>query len=137
MVKLKEEVWFHDRSGTYNGIVEKINKHTINVIVQDSTRKEGYQLWRVTDFFLTKTPEESVIQWDAYRHKLSEVKDMLEIRRKSHSYRRGSEVIVQPYEKESYTGVVLNVDRITLILHTSTNKIMRVDKAIATPTEYY
>lgn len=124
------EVWFHDRSGTYKGYVEKINRDTINVIADN-------QLWRVTRYFLSKSPEEAVQKWDDYRKRLSETKDILEARRTLYEYYKGSDVVVQPSNKNPYVGMILSIDRITLIIHTEHNEFMRVDKAICTPSHYY
>lgn len=123
------EVWFHDRSGTYKGYVEKINRDTVNVIVPADN-----QLWRVTQYFLSNSAEEAIEKWNDYRRRLAETKNILSQRRIIYEYHKGLDIIVQPNDKHPYSAVVLSVDRITLIIHTEYNEFMRVDKAICTPT---
>lgn len=137
MVQVDEILWFHDKSGTYEGYIDKINRDTINVLVDDNSRPEGYQLWRVTEHFLSKTPEEAIKRWNEYLEKLKEVKEVLKMRRNQFSYRPGLEITVHPYMKEPYKANILAVDRITLIVCTEDKRFMRVDKAICVPTEYY
>lgn len=137
LVQVNEILWFHDKSGTYEGYIDKINRDTVNVLVHSDDRPEGYQLWRVTEHFLSKTPKEAVQRWEEYLSKLDEVKKILKIRREQFSYRPGIEIQVQPYQKEPYLATILAVDRITLIVCTEHKKFMRVDKAICIPTQYY
>lgn len=137
MLERGQEVWFHDRSGTYLGYVEKTNRHTVNVLVNDDCKREGYQLWRVTEYFLSPSPEVAVERWNDYRNRLQEFKIALEERRKIFEYRKCQEVIIEPLNGFPYTATILSVDRITLVVHTEDNKFKRVDKAISRPLDVY
>lgn len=133
MLQSGQEVYFHDNSGTYKGYVEKENKHTINILVDDDNKPEGYQLWRVTDFFLSSTPEEAVQKWENYRGRLREYKKLLRIKRGSNAFYPGSRVVVHPLENPPYSGTVIEINRITLNVSTDDGRLMRVDKAICEP----
>lgn len=133
-MKLGQEVWFHSEKGLHQGYVEKINKNTINIIVDDRNRPEGYQLWRVEEFFLADTPEIATEMWNDYKRRLKEMYALIDARRKLHSFNKGLIVLVEPFSNPPYKGIVLKVCKATLEIATNDGRFMKVDKSLCTPT---
>ena len=132
-MKIAQEVWFHDKSGSHKGYVEKVNKNTINVLTNDENKVEGYKLWRIEEFFLSKNKEEAIEKWNDYRNRLFEYKKILRQKRKQHEFFEGLSVLIEPFNKEPYKGMVLNIKKNHIDIVTTEKKFMRVDKAISTP----
>lgn len=128
-----EKIWFYSEKGPQKGYVEKINEKTVNVLVDDTSRKEGYQLWRVTEFFLGKSQDEAKIKWDDYKGRLKEYKKLLAQRRKLHDFHPGLQVLVNSLNGPAYTATVYVVNRISLNVESDDGRLMKVDKAICEP----
>lgn len=133
-MKIGKEVYFHSEKGIHKGYVEKINKNTINVIVDDKSKSEGYQLWRVEEFFLCDTPELAVDRWKDYKFRLKETYRIINEKRKAHEFYRGLNVIVEPFNKAPYRGKILRVCKASVEMVTEDGRFMKVDKSLCTPT---
>lgn len=131
--ELVDEVWFCDNNGLHKGYIEKFNKNTINVLVDDDSRPECYQLWRVEEYFLSKDHEEAKAKWEDYKLRLNEFKRLLNMKRKQHHFFQGLSVLVEPFNSPPYKAMVLNVGKATLELATEDGRFMKVDKALCTP----
>lgn len=130
---LVDEVYFFETSGLHTGYIEKFNEHTINVLVDDDSQPEGYRTWRVEEFFLAKTPEDAKAKWDNYKNRLDDFKKLVNVKRKSHSFFRGVSVLVEPFNKVPYKGMVLSIGKAALVIATEDGRFMKVDKALSTP----
>lgn len=130
---LVDEIYFCDKDIIYKGYIEKFNENTINVFVDDETQNEGYRVWRVEEFFLGKNPEEAKLRWQDYRYRLNEFKKLLNLKRKQNSFFKGLSVRVEPFDKQSYKGMVLTIGKAALVVVTEDGKFMKVDKSICTP----
>lgn len=128
-----DEIWFYSEKGAQHGYIEKINDKTVNVLVNDSKRKEGYQLWRVTEFFLAKSQEEAKIKWDDYKYRLKEYKKLLAERRRLHEFYPSQDVFVNSLSGPPYNATVLGVNKICLHVQAEDGRFMKVDKAICDP----
>lgn len=133
-MKIRDNVYFYSESGLQKGYIQRINKNTINIIVQDDSRSEGYQLWRVEEFFLEYSPEAALEKWNDYKNRLSEMYKLIDARRKKYEFNKGLTVLVEPFNKSPYTGMVLKIGKATVDVVTEDGRFMKVDKSLCTPT---
>ncbi|MDF2533845.1 MAG: hypothetical protein K0R18_2 [Bacillales bacterium] len=136
-MKLGKEVYFHSEKGIHKGYIEKINKNTINVIVDDENKVEGFQLWRVEEFFLCDSTELAVERWEDYKFRLRETYRLINARRKMYDFYRGLTVIVEPFNKIPYSGTILRVCKASVEMVTDNGKFMKVDKSLCVPKHVY
>ncbi|AEO93531.1 gp272 [Bacillus phage G] len=133
--ELAEEVYFCEINGVHKGYIEKLEENIINVLVDDSKQEKGYRVWRVEEFFIAKNPKEAEARWNDYRSRLSKYKDLINMKRKENKFHKGLSVIVEPFDKQSYKGLILLIGKAALVLATEDGRLMRVDKCICTPTD--
>lgn len=128
-----EKVWFYSEKGCQEGYIEKLNKNTINILVNDINRKEGYQLWRVTEFFIGKSKNEAKTKWDDYKRRLKEYRVLLKQRRNLHDYYPMQEVVVNSLSGPPYKATILEINKICMNVQADDGRFMKVDKAICEP----
>ncbi|MNJ90320.1 hypothetical protein D3C87_79150 [compost metagenome] len=133
-MKIREDVYFYSEKGLHKGYVQRINKNTINIIVEDKNKNEGYQLWRVEEFFLEYTSEAAYEKWRDYKNRLSEMYKIIDARRKKYEFNKGLTVLVEPFNSFPYTGMVLKIGKATVDIVTEDGRFMKVDKSLCTPT---
>lgn len=127
------KVWFHDGDKTYVGYIERRNRKTVNVLVDDQASPVGYTVWRISESFISSSPSEAEERWRDYAWRLNEFKRVVGKRRGLYRYQRGMGVLVEPSNRPLYKGMVSRVGRITLTVVTEDGRLMKVDKAYCTP----
>lgn len=131
MLSHQQTIYFHDYDGPHTGIIEKINKKTVNVIEQTEKRSEGYQLWRIEESFLADSPELAKVKWKDYLARLKQFKlEMHKQRYGRGKFERGMSVLVYSLNGPPYKGIVLKLNKATLDIVTEDKRLMKVDKAI-------
>ena len=133
---LADKVYFCETEGVKMGYIEKIHyseRNIFNILVDDEDEEKGYKRWKVEEFFITKKPEEAKSKWENYKIRLYQFKHILNIKRKEYRFMKGLSVLVEPFNKRSYKGMVLLIGKASLILLTENNKLMKVDKCICKP----
>jgi hypothetical protein len=132
--RIGQKVWFHDEEGGHFGYIEQVNISTIDVLEDDENNKEGFQRWRISEFFISNSPEEAKTKWDDYQFRFNEYNNAIKYQRKANYFERGYSVIVQSMKTEPYKGMVLNSYKTNLDIVTESGKFMRVDRCLCVPT---
>lgn len=134
MLESGQKIWFCYHDGIHEGIIDKINKNTINVLEENNARPEGYRLWRITDFFLADSPESAKIKWKNYLERLKQYKKELYSQRFGRfKFERGMSVLVYSLEGPPYRAMITKLNKVTLDVVSEDKRFMKVDKAICEP----
>lgn len=134
MIEEGQPVWFYDWDGPHQGVIDKINKKTINVAELTSKKPEGYQLWRIEESFLADSADTAKMKWKDYQNRLKQFKNEMHKQRFSRcKFERGMSVLVYSLNGPPYKGIVLKLGKAALDIVTENKKLMKVDKAICEP----